>query len=222
MSGDKSVDCGTGTRPRQNVLGYILMKLLQPLVLYRWSVQGHWALDALCFGYIQGLFALVASKDIMVWMHWAITAFKDTVSWICPRAWGLWCTGPWICQRYLCLGHMQGHSALNVLCFGCIKGLFTLDASRDTLCWMCPRGGALDALCLGSIQWYFALDVSMSSWPWMHFRTHLRFSQTLWIQGWQYCHMCFSCVIWNLLDHKSIQLWNVFLLYPVLSKFCIY
>ena len=38
------------------------------------------------------------------------------------------------------------------------------------------------------------------------------------IQECQYCHFCSSCAIWNLLDHLSVQPWNVILLYPVISN----
>ena len=38
------------------------------------------------------------------------------------------------------------------------------------------------------------------------------------IQERQCCHLCFSCAIWSLPDHQSIQLWNIFLLCPVISN----
>ena len=39
------------------------------------------------------------------------------------------------------------------------------------------------------------------------------------IQECQHCHMCFSCAIWNVLDHWSISPWNLILLFPVITKF---
>ena len=39
------------------------------------------------------------------------------------------------------------------------------------------------------------------------------------IQKWQYCHLCFSCAIWNLIGHQNFLAWNIILLYLVIYNF---
>ena len=39
------------------------------------------------------------------------------------------------------------------------------------------------------------------------------------IQEWQYCHLCFSCAIWNLIGHQNFLAWNIILLYLVIYNF---
>ena len=39
------------------------------------------------------------------------------------------------------------------------------------------------------------------------------------IQEWQYCHLCFSCAIWNLMGHQNFLAWNIILLYLVIYNF---
>ena len=56
-------------------------------------------------------------------------------------------------------------------------------------------------------------------WPFVYKFINQGFQKLPTIQEWQYCHLCFSRAIWNLIGHQNFLAWNIILLYLVIYNF---